>query len=269
MKLGFTTLACIDWPQAKVARWAKEWGYQCVEIRALDNKYFSTNLTTPERREIKSAYDEFGIEIACVSASSRFASPDPAERQRNLVSLKRHVDLAADLGAPIVRSFGGVLPAGISLDTAIEYVAENLSKAGEYAEGSGVKIALETHDDFRKGETVARTLKLANKPTLGALWDTHHPYRSGETAEQTYNFLAPYLIHTHVKDAIERKDAPPQLVLLGKGEVPVKEVVQTLKAKGYNGPICVEWEKGWHPEIEEPEVALPQHIAVLKEYLGE
>jgi hypothetical protein len=26
----------------------------------------------------------------------------------------------------------------------------------------------------------------------------------------------------------------------------------------------VEWEKRWHPEIEEPELALPQHLARLR-----
>jgi sugar phosphate isomerase/epimerase len=32
---------------------------------------------------------------------------------------------------------------------------------------------------------------------------------------------------------------------------------------GYQGWVSVEWEKRWHPEIAEPEVALPQHLAVL------
>jgi hypothetical protein len=29
----------------------------------------------------------------------------------------------------------------------------------------------------------------------------------------------------------------------------------------------VEWEKKWHPHLAEPEVALPQHIALLKEWM--
>lgn len=32
--------------------------------------------------------------------------------------------------------------------------------------------------------------------------------------------------------------------------------------------LAVEWEKKWHPEIAEPEVALPQHAEVLREYLA-
>jgi hypothetical protein len=31
----------------------------------------------------------------------------------------------------------------------------------------------------------------------------------------------------------------------------------------------VEWEKRWHPEIEAPEIALPQHLKVLAEWMEE
>ncbi len=40
-----------------------------------------------------------------------------------------------------------------------------------------------------------------------------------------------------------------------------------LAAGGYRNWISVEWEKRWHPEIAEPEVALPQHRAVLAEWM--
>jgi hypothetical protein len=30
----------------------------------------------------------------------------------------------------------------------------------------------------------------------------------------------------------------------------------------------VEWEKKWHPDLAEPEVALPQHADLLREYLA-
>jgi hypothetical protein len=29
----------------------------------------------------------------------------------------------------------------------------------------------------------------------------------------------------------------------------------------------VEWEKKWHPELAEPEVAYPRHIELLREYV--
>jgi hypothetical protein len=40
-----------------------------------------------------------------------------------------------------------------------------------------------------------------------------------------------------------------------------------LAAAGYPLWISVEWEKRWHPEIEEPEVALPRYLDVLTRWL--
>jgi sugar phosphate isomerase/epimerase len=56
-------------------------------------------------------------------------------------------------------------------------------------------------------------------------------------------------------------------MLLGQGEVPVREMLGLLTANGYQGWISVEWEKHWHPEIEDPELALPQHIELLNTWL--
>jgi hypothetical protein len=44
-------------------------------------------------------------------------------------------------------------------------------------------------------------------------------------------------------------------------------MVGLLADGGYQGWVSVEWEKRWHPEIEEPEVALPQHRGLLDSWL--
>jgi sugar phosphate isomerase/epimerase len=66
----------------------------------------------------------------------------------------------------------------------------------------------------------------------------------------------------HIKDA--RRDG--NLTLLGEGDVPVRSCVEALVAEGYSGWFSVEWEKRWHPELAEPEVALPQFAAVLRSW---
>lgn len=35
----------------------------------------------------------------------------------------------------------------------------------------------------------------------------------------------------------------------------------------YAGAIAAKWEKKWHPEIEPPEIALPQHAAILRTWM--
>jgi len=45
--------------------------------------------------------------------------------------------------------------------------------------------------------------------------------------------------------------------------------VKVLAAGGYRGYYCFEWEKRWHPEIEEPEIAIPHYAKVMRQYLAE
>jgi hypothetical protein len=70
-----------------------------------------------------------------------------------------------------------------------------------------------------------------------------------------------------VKDARRGRAGDWQLVLLGEGDVPVRQMLGLLAAGGYRNWISVEWEKRWHPEIEAPEVALPQYRRVLAEWM--
>jgi len=104
---------------------------------------------------------------------------------------------------------------------------------------------------------------------VGAVWDSHHPVRVGERPAEVLNYLAGRIALAQVKDARREPDGGWQLTALGAGELPLREMVDGLLASGYTGWISVEWEKHWHPEIEPPEVALPQHLAVLTSWLEE
>ena len=73
--------------------------------------------------------------------------------------------------------------------------------------------------------------------------------------------------HTHLKDS-KPEGADRRYVLTGTGEVPVQAQVKVLAAAGYRGYYCFEWEKKWHPEIEEPEVAFPHYAKTIGEYLA-
>jgi sugar phosphate isomerase/epimerase len=74
--------------------------------------------------------------------------------------------------------------------------------------------------------------------------------------------------HTHLKDS-RPEGSDVRYVLVGSGTVPVRQIVRVLKQSGYKGYYGFEWEKGWHPEIEEPEVAFPQFAARMREYLAD
>jgi fatty-acyl-CoA synthase len=93
----------------------------------------------------------------------------------------------------------------------------------------------------------------------------------GERAAEVWANLGPRVLLAQVKDARPdtARDDGWQLVLLGDGEVPVRDMLALLSAGGYRGWVSVEWEKRWHPEIAAPELALPQHRATLRNWLEE
>jgi sugar phosphate isomerase/epimerase len=86
-----------------------------------------------------------------------------------------------------------------------------------------------------------------------------------EPPAQVYKKLKKYIRHTHIKDA-QLADGKPQYTFLGKGEVPIFEAIDVLIKDGYKGYYSFEWEKLWHPEIEEPEIALADYATVMKEH---
>jgi sugar phosphate isomerase/epimerase len=159
-----------------------------------------------------------------------------------------------------VRVFGGESPA-------LDDIARRLEPVLARAAALGVTVALETHDGFSSAARVGELLRLVDNPSFAALWDVHHPYCVGESPDEVLHALGDRVHLVHVKDARRRGDAW-ELVPLGAGDVPVRESLAALDAAGYDGWLTVEWEKRWHPELAEPEIALPRELHTLTHWLA-
>jgi sugar phosphate isomerase/epimerase len=261
-RLAFSTLAFPAASLADTLALGRSWGYDGVELRLIDGELIDPAMPAAQRARVRRTLAAAGLPVAALDSSIRLAGDPDAGPQ-----LHQFLELASDWEAPLVRVFGGPLAAGgpgrtAGLDTAARVLADAAPRAAQL----GVAIGLETHDDFSAARVVAEVLDRVPDPAIGAVWDSHHPYRAGESAAQAYTALAPRILLAQVKDARRAPERPDgwQLVLLGHGEVPVREMLALLAAGGYPGWVSVEWEKRWHPEIAEPQVALPQHLAVLR-----
>jgi sugar phosphate isomerase/epimerase len=80
---------------------------------------------------------------------------------------------------------------------------------------------------------VAELLAMADPEWVGAVWDSHHPHRMGERPADVYANLGRRILLAQVKDARRRPDGDWELVLLGEGEVPVREMLGLLASGGY------------------------------------
>lgn len=265
MKLAFSTLACPRWSIERVTEAAREYGYDGVELRLLDGRIIDSTLSHADRDRVRKTLRDAGLPIVALDTSVKVAAdPEPDSAIRELNEM---VGMAHEWGSSTVRVFGGEWGAGRSAEDAVGQARYVLGEASVAAQRVGVAIALETHDRFSNVELVSEVLE--DLPAAAtALWDVGHPFRVGDDADKVIRLLDGRLAHVHVKDARRDPSSPDgwQLTLLGVGDVPVRSCLDALSAAGYDGWISVEWEKHWHRELAEPEVALPQFAAVLRSW---
>jgi sugar phosphate isomerase/epimerase len=263
--LAFTTLACPDWSWEQAVQRAVEYGYQGLELRGVEGEMdltkaapFTSSRLAATKRELK----DRGLAIPCLDTSCRF---DQATEIANSIDEgKRHIDLAAALDAPYIRVFGDRIPDSQSREKIIGQVVEGLLVLAQHAEGTGVQVLLESHGDFARLQNLLDVVQAIQHPQVGVLWDVHHPFRFfSEPLADTYEKLKDRIRHVHLKNSVSTNDGV-RYSLMSQGDVPVDEVLQLLASGGYDGWIAFEWEKRWHPEIEEPEVALPDFVRVLR-----
>jgi sugar phosphate isomerase/epimerase len=265
-RIAFSTLAFPDADLATAVSLGRSWGYAGVELRLIDGELIDPAMPASARDRVKRTLAAAGLPAVAVDSSVRLAGEDPG------VELRQFLELASDWEAPLVRVFGGALPDdGPGRQARLEVAARVLEETAPAAERLGVAIGVETHDAFSASAVVAELLALVDSASVGAVWDSHHPHRMGERAADVWANLGPRILLAQVKDARPDpgRDDGWQLVPLGEGEVPVRDMLSLLSAGGYRGWLSVEWEKRWHPEIAAPEVALPQHLAMLGSWLEE
>jgi sugar phosphate isomerase/epimerase len=232
----------------------REYGYDGLELRLLDGEPIDPlSLDAGTRRVVGTTLARAGVPLVSLDTSIELARPFGAE-------LPAALELASEWGTSTVRVFGGE-------SQALDDIAQRLEPALGRAAELGVTVALETHDHFSSAVLVAELLRRVDSPSFAALWDVHHPYRVGESPEDVLGALGTRIHLVHVKDARRRGD-DWELVPLGEGDVPVRESLGALDAAGYDGWLTVEWEKRWHPELAEPDVALPRELETLKRWLS-
>lgn len=270
IKLAFSTLGCPSWELEQVAQAAAEYGYAGFELRALGGGL--DLLARPEFRpgEVERTREWLarqGLEVCCVDTSCTFDSAEDAERRRQVETAVRHCDLAAALGAPLVRVFPDKVPAGSTREETRDRISESLRELARAAPRA-VRVGLETHGDFASGPATADIIGRADHPNLCVIWDAANTFASGEAVDVTARAVAPYLAHVHLRDARPMGKEHWTPVLAGRGLVPFGEVVAALEGLDYRGYVSFEFEKYWHPEIEEPEVSLPDFAAALRGLLA-
>lgn len=270
--ISFSTLGCPKWSWRTVLDSAVKLGYAGIELRGLDGEMDLLKRPEFSARQISTTVADLraaGLVVTDLGASARLHERG-AVLEAQLDEARRYVDLAHRLGSPWVRVFPDRFVPGESKEATIARVGANLAALGRFAKGSGVGILMESHGEFVESPTLEAVMRAAgDAPGVGLLWDAHHTVSAGKEAPaDTWSRIKPWVHHTHLKDSTPGEKAV-RYVLTGTGTIGVRETVRVLVAGGYKGFYGFEWEKQWHPTIEEPEVAFPQYAQVVGQWLGE
>jgi len=263
LKLSFSTLACPDWTMPQIIAIAASLGYDGIELRFVegeDSLWKSSAFQGSKLASTKRSLADCNLTISCLDTSCRFHSPDGGERNRWLEEGERMSDLAAALGAPGLRVFGDTIQEGADRDSTRSWIAEGVGKLGETASAKGVEVWLETHGDFAGAPETLAILAQAGTSHAGVLWDPANCFvEAKELPLDGATKLGSAIRHTHIKD-IRKSNGEWKHVLTGEGNFPLQEQLEALKEIKYSGFVSFEWEKKWHPEIADAEIALPHFV---------
>lgn len=233
-------------------------GTRLLELRAAPGQLADVELGRADRRRLLVQLRSAGVRVLAVSSYVRIGAP--GDDDAVAADLLAHLRLAADLEAPYLRIFPGGPPSDQVSNppeppSADARIVHRLAMAGDAIRHLGVRPVLETHDSHPRGRDVARALgeldRVQPDHRVGAIWDVHHPLLAAEAPADTARWLGPYLLqdrgYVQIKDVREPDDTP---AAPGEGRLPLSTVADALTEMGYEGPISLEWERAWHPEVE-------------------
>lgn len=223
-------------------------------------------------RRIRRACHRRGLHLSYIGISNNFGKEGDALREE-VAQVKRWVDVAAEMGVPMVRVFAAWIPPGEPEENVWKRLLDALEETVVHGERRDVVIGIQNHNHgsvTRTGEDILRLLKRIESPYLGHILDTGQyigsPGASGSTSDQpatdsVYTSIAttaPYALHVRAK-----------FYRVSRGEeewLDYPRILEILRSARFNGTMSVVYE-GW--DVEPSESAVPKAVAYLRRLLRE
>jgi sugar phosphate isomerase/epimerase len=208
-------------------------------------------------KEVKELLKELDMEVSAYSISNDFVLSDSGERRSQVEYMKKSMDTALELGTRIMRVFSGNKKDGMSLDMAEDWIVEGFQEAAPLAEQKGITMVLENHGllagkSYQVKNIIDRTCSKALKSNA----DVGNFMLVNENPLEAVKLLKDQIGFLHLKDLkkVDSTEADSKVcytaidgsvyqgVVLGKGDVPIPEIITYMKASGYQGFLSIEFE---------------------------
>lgn len=172
-----------------------------------------------------------GVRISGTGVRNNFASPDPAVRAADVEHVKAWIDVAAKLGAPVIRTFAGPVPEGHAWDEAAAWMVACYRQCAAYGQQRGVLVGVQNHGDMLKtAEQTIRIVQAVDSPWFGVVVDTGYfqtedPYRDIEA-------VMPYAVNFQLKESPFGAKSPVRIDL--------PRLMKIIRKSGYKGYLPIE-----------------------------
>jgi sugar phosphate isomerase/epimerase/catechol 2,3-dioxygenase-like lactoylglutathione lyase family enzyme len=221
-----------DLPFPDYLAWAARCGAETIEVSAWPRSYGgSLTLDVDTAPAVAAQVAAAGLGIVAVGAYDDLAQADEAAWNEQVALIRRLIDVAAALGAPVLSLKVGSPKEGLDRAVAVERIVAGLRAVADEATARRVFLGLENRSSITNDvDTLLGILEACNSSHVKVLLDTGNlrqfDYSPAEVTRACER-LAPYVIHTHLKDAVgARREFRP--AALG-----------ALRRAGYRRPLCV------------------------------
>jgi sugar phosphate isomerase/epimerase len=202
---------------------------------------------------------QLGLDISGTGVRNDFATPDKARRDADVQHIKEWVEVAAKLGAPVLRVFAGPVPPGHSWSEVAAWMAADLRRCADYGKQYGVLIGVQNHGDMLKtADETIKIVEMVDSDWFGVIVDTGYfmtpdPYL--DIAK-----VMPFAVNFQVKESPFGK--------VSDVKTDLERLVRIVVESGYRGYLPIETLSLPHRPYN-PKKLVPEFLAELRSALAQ
>ena len=207
-------------------------GFEGVDITGYYFKGYPAVPPDEYLYHIKRKAFRLGIEITGTGVRNDFTIADKAKREQEVTLVKNWIEVAAKIGAPVIRIFAGNQKnEGISKEQVTDWMLKDIQTCVDYGKQYGVIIGLQNHNDFIKtAEQAINIIKKVNSDWFGLVLDTG-----------SFVTLEPYSEIKKTAEFAVNWQVKERLTINGKAEaMDLEKLFRIINSSNYRGYLPIE-----------------------------
>ncbi len=206
-----------------------------LEGTELTSYYFPKNVTADYLRQLAAHAFRLGLDVSGTAVGNDFGHPPGDKRQEQIAAVKKWIEHADVLGAPVIRIFAGHQQKDQTPAQAHSLMVAGIEECCEYAGKYGVYLALENHGGpTATAEGLLAFVRDVNSPWFGVNLDSGNFHSDDPYGE--LERIAPYAVNAQIKVVMSPA---------GKAKEPAdyKRLAKILRDAHYRGYVVLEYEE--------------------------